>query len=43
MGTKKDNDRKVKRKMTRIKIEAKKEIIAKYENGFVYEFVYKVL
>jgi hypothetical protein len=33
MGPKKDNDSKVKRKMTRITIEAKKEIIAKHENG----------
>jgi transposase-like protein len=33
MGPKKDNDRKVKRKMTRITIEVKKEIIAKHENG----------
>jgi hypothetical protein len=43
VGTKKDNDSKVKSKMTRITIEVKKEIIAKNENGFVYEFVYKVL
>jgi DNA-binding IclR family transcriptional regulator len=33
MGPKKDNDSKVKRKMTRITIEVKKEIIAKHENG----------
>jgi transposase-like protein len=33
MGPKKDNDNKVKRKMTRITIEVKKEIIAKHENG----------
>ena len=33
MGPKKDNDSKVKRKMTRIAIEEKKEIIAKHENG----------
>jgi transposase-like protein len=33
MGPKKDNDSKVKRKITRIAIEVKKEITAKYENG----------
>ena len=33
MGPKKDNDSKVKRKMTRITVEVKKEIIAKHENG----------
>jgi hypothetical protein len=33
MGPKKDNESKVKRKMTRITIEVKKEIIAKHENG----------
>jgi IS30 family transposase len=33
MGPKKDNDSTVKRKMTRITIEVKKEIIAKHENG----------
>jgi hypothetical protein len=33
MRPKKDNDSKVKRKMTRITIEVKKEIIAKHENG----------
>jgi transposase-like protein len=33
MGPKKDNDSKVTRKMTRITIEVKKEIIAKHENG----------
>jgi hypothetical protein len=33
MGPKKDNDSKVKRKMTRITIEVKKQIIAIHENG----------
>jgi hypothetical protein len=33
MGPEKDNDSKVKRKMTRITIEVKKEIIATHENG----------
>jgi hypothetical protein len=33
MGPKKNNDSKVKRKMTRITIEVKKEITAKHENG----------
>jgi transposase-like protein len=33
MGPRRDNHSKVKRKITRIAIEAKKEIIAKYENG----------
>jgi IS30 family transposase len=33
VGPKKDNDSKVKRKMTRITIQAKKEIIAKHECG----------
>jgi IS30 family transposase len=33
MGPKKDNDTKVKRKMTRITIEVKKEIIAIHEHG----------
>jgi transposase-like protein len=33
MGPKKDNDSKVKRKMIRITIEVKKEIVAKHENG----------
>jgi phosphotransferase system IIB component len=33
MGPKKDNYSNVKRKMTRITIEVKKEIIAKDENG----------
>jgi transposase-like protein len=33
MGPNKDNDSKVKRKMTRIIIVVKKEIIAKHENG----------
>jgi hypothetical protein len=33
MGPKKDNDSKVKIKMTRITIELKKKIIAKHENG----------
>jgi transposase-like protein len=32
-GPKKDNDSKVKRKMTRTTIEVKKEIIAEHENG----------
>jgi transposase-like protein len=33
MGPKKDNDSKVKRKMTRITVEVKKEIIATHESG----------
>jgi transposase-like protein len=33
MGPKKDNDSKMKRKMTRITKEVKKEIITKHENG----------